>query len=173
MTTYEKTGGNLPTAYLETSLVFGIASQDLEEEQDALLRVLRASKQGSVRLFTSHVTNEEIQKGNNTGLDEAIYALLRDVPAVEEQWLFPRPVTNRGGSRVVGPEVVPEADLEELRKLLPHEDDARHIFQAVRNGVDYFVTVDRKSILRYADELESRFGIRVVLPSKLIRDLGI
>ncbi len=97
MTTYEKTDGSPPSAYLDTSLVFGIASQDLEDEQDALLQTLRAHKQGTLGLVTSHVTNEEIQLGTDPGLDEAIYALIRDVPAVDEEWLFPRPVTNRGG----------------------------------------------------------------------------
>lgn len=173
MTTYERTGGSTPTAYLDTSLVFGIASQDLDDEQDALLEILRASKQGTLNLVTSHVTSEEIQKGTDTGLDEAIYALLKDVPAVEEQWLFPRPVTNRGGSRLGGPEVVKEADLGALESILPHEEDARHVFQAVRNHVDYFVTVDRRSILRYADELRSSFGIHAVLPSELIVELGL
>jgi len=173
MTTYEKTGGSAPTAYLDTSLVFGIASQDLDGEQEALLRLLRASKQGTIKLFTSHVTGEEIKKGMETGLDEAIYALLQDVPAVEEQSLFPRLVTNRGGSRLVGPTVVKEADLAALENILPDKDDARHVFQAVKNHVDYFVTVDRRTILRYSGELSAEFGIHAVLPSELVAELGI
>lgn len=173
MTIYEKTGGSAPTAYLDTSLVFGIASQDLGAEQDALLQVLRAHKAGSVRLFTSHVTDEEIKRGTNTGLDDAIYALLSDVPRVEEESLSPRPLSNRGGSRLVGPAVVKEPDLATTEDILPHKDDARHVFQASKSNIQYFVTVDRKSILRYASELSSRLGIRAVLPSELVDELGL
>jgi hypothetical protein len=175
MATYQRTGGSSPSAYLETSLVFGISSQDLDAEQSALLQILKAYKRGSLNLFTSHVTNEEIQQGNDTGLDEAIYALLRDVPAVEEEWLFPQPLvtTPTGGSRLAGPVVVRESELGELEAILPHRDDARHVFQAMRNQLDYFVTADKRSIIRHAPTLEARFPIRVVTPSQLVAELGL
>jgi hypothetical protein len=175
MTAHTKSGGAGPTAYLDTSLVIGIASQDLGDEQAALLQILKAHKQGSVRLLTSHVTDEEIQKGTNPGLDEAIYALLADVPAADETWLFPQPLivsaTTSSGPR--GPVLVKEEDLGKLEAILPDLDDARHVFQAIKSNVTYFVTVDRRSILRYAPELQSSVGIRAVLPSELVAELGL
>ena len=46
--------------------------------------------------------------------------------------------------------------LGKLTDLLPDEDDARHVFQAARNSIDYFITCDQKSILKWlADQAVS------------------
>ena len=175
MTMHVKSGGERPTAYLDTSLIFGIASQDLDAEQAALLTILKAGKKGSIRLVTSHIADEEIKRGTNTGLDEAIYALLSDVPVADETWLVPQPLvtSTRRSSGPRGPVLVKEEALGRLEAILPDPDDARHVFQAIKSNVTYFVTVDRKTILRYASELEESFRIRAVLPSELVSELDL
>ena len=167
--------GGPPTGYLDTNIVSGIRKEDLGTEQDALRQILHAHKRGVLRLVTSSVTQEEMQM-LPSGVREAhedIYALLFDVPNVAEESLFVPPITNRGGSRLMGPVVVTEADLGELRAILPDENDARHLFQSIRNGVDYFITADRKTILSRAAKIEAHFPISVRSPSQLVAELGL
>jgi riboflavin biosynthesis pyrimidine reductase len=66
---------------------------------------------------------------------------------------------------------VPDDDLTALRLLLPDENDARHLFQAIKSGVEFFVTDDQRSIVSRATEIESRYPIRVLLPSTLVSEL--
>ncbi len=56
--------------------------------------------------------------------------------------------------------------------ILPDELDARHIFQAAKNGLDYFITRDEETILKYAAEIESAVGILAFLPTELLSRLG-
>ena len=68
---------HVPRAYLDTCLVIGLTNQDLGSEQEALRQILVAHKQrGTLDLVTSRVTEQEIQKGDLPGADEAIYLLL-------------------------------------------------------------------------------------------------
>src|SRR5882724_10370001 len=157
-----------PTAYLDANLIIGIRKRDLGSEQSPLSRLLKAHKQGALRLVTSRETQKEIEKGTpeHDG-DEDIYALLADVPVVEGESLVLPVITNRGGSQRVGPLVVVTDDLAFLRATLPDAADADHVFQAISNGVDYFVTFDSKTILRYAPAIECKYDIRLRLPSAL------
>src|SRR5438132_3872452 len=123
-----------PTAYLDANLIIGIRKRDLGSEQSPLSRLLTAHKQGALRLVTSRETRKEIEKRTpvHNG-DEDIYALLADVPVVEGESLALPLVTNRGGSRFVGPVVIVTDDLSFLRATLPDAADADHVFQAISN----------------------------------------
>ena len=132
------------------------------------------TKQGTVALVTSRVTHEEIQRlppGTVREAHEDIYALLSGVPLVDEELLVPRPV--KAGQGLFGPVVVTQQDLATLRAILPDEDDARHMFQAISNGVEYFVTYDKATILRHRAAIENEFSILVRLPSELVKELGL
>ena len=59
------------------------------------------------------------------------------------------------------------------RTLLPDIEDARHMFQAVQNGVDSFVTADERTILAYADVLRELLGIEAVSPSEIMQRLSV
>jgi hypothetical protein len=50
--------------------------------------------------------------------------------------------------------------------------DARHVFQAARNGVDYFVTCDVKTLVKHAAAVYEIVGIRVRLPSQVLAELA-
>ena len=166
---------SIPTAYLDANLIIGIRKRDLASEQAPLSRLLKAHKQGTLSLVTSPETRREIEKRTpvHDG-DEDIYALLADVPVAEGESLVPRPVTNLGGSRLIGPVVViSNDDLAFLRATLPDALDANHVFQAISNGVDYFVTADSRTILRHAPAIESKYGIRLRLPSALVAEVGL
>jgi hypothetical protein len=49
-----------------------------------------------------------------------------------------------------------------LKGILLDEDDARHVFQAAKNEVAYFVTADERSILRFREAVERSCRIAVV-----------
>ena len=139
VTTYAKSaagGQRVPRAYLDTCLVIGMRKQDLGAEQEPLRRILHAGKQGRLALVTSHVTQKEIQRGRSAirDVDEVIYLLLTDVPVPDEETLVPRPV--KAGPGLFGPVVVTHQDLGTLRAILPDENDASHLFQAISNGVE-------------------------------------
>lgn len=66
-----------------------------------------------------------------------------------------------------------QEDLGKLRAILPDENDARHLFQAISNDVEYFVTYDKATILRHTAAIEQEFSIRVRSPSQLVTELGL
>ena len=164
-----------PSAYLDANLIIGIRKRDLGSEQSPLSRLLKAHKQGVLRLMTSCETRKKIEKRTpvHEG-DEDIYALLADVPVVEGESLVLPVITNRGGSRLLGPvAVVKDDNLAFLRATLPDAADADHVFQAISNGVNYFITADSKTILRHAPAIERKYDIRLRLPSALAAELGL
>jgi predicted nucleic acid-binding protein len=158
----------MPSGYLDTNLVSGLVKEDLGDvELQALRTLLRRRKAGAIELCTSAVTAEELARlpDSARARHEDIYALLEDVPATAE----------RSGSTMLlmgvgGPHEDPR--LTELKRIVPDESDARHLFQAVSNGISYFVTADQRTIGRHARELEKRLGIKVRLPSDLIAEIG-
>jgi hypothetical protein len=158
-----------PLGYLDTCLVSGIAKQDLRPvELDALHKLLVLRKGGEISLVTSHVTKEEIERLPATarGLHEGIYGLLDDVPEAQE-FRTDSGLTLMG----VGGGTREDPLLASIKAVLPDPDDARHVFQAARNAVDYFITDDQRTILRHADAIHERCQLAVVLPSQLVRRL--
>jgi predicted nucleic acid-binding protein len=182
MTTYEKTGtiaagGAMakspgPRGYLDTNLIIGLAEGDLApKEMSALEHLLQRHKSRGIRLCTSHVAIEELARRESgpERLQHVIYMLLEDVPAIDEQFQ----AAPMFGSMVlgVGAPIVIDEMLGKLNRILS-EDDARHIFHAARNGIDYFVTCDSDTILKRARKVEPVAGIRLRSPSQLVADLA-
>lgn len=157
----------LPASYLDTSLVSGLANQDLAEaEAHALLRLLQYHKQGKLRLLTSEVTYEEIAKvpAQFRAKHEVIYLLLTDVPTVETyRTNYGLPLRGVGGGRREDPLFT------SLKDILPDEEDARHLFQAAKNGVGYFLTADRRTILSRRNQIRSACNMIAALPTEMLQ----
>jgi hypothetical protein len=68
-----------------------------------------------------------------------VYAFLTELPAIEEADLMPRVI--RAGAGPVGPLLLAKKELGTLSSILPDWDDARHVFQALKNDCIFFVTV--------------------------------
>jgi hypothetical protein len=75
-----------------------------------------------------------------------------------------------GLAGLFGPQIAEDGDLAWLKSALRGLSDAKHVFQAVKNGVDYFVTTDR-GILSRAPQIEDRLAIKLRTPSRLLVDL--
>jgi hypothetical protein len=154
----------VPTGYLDTALVIAVAKRDLDtREQEALHELLRLKENRCISLVVSEIVDEELRQYGGDGVDQGlVYSLLEDVQ---------RAVDRRGSSLTLmgvggGPKEDPT--LTRLKSLLRDEADARHLFQAISAGVDYFITTDKKSILLHAGELREQFGIEALLPSTLV-----
>ena len=159
---------NIPTVYLDTCVVSGIASNDLsDKEQNALSELLRLYKEQSLRLVTSATTHDEISKipPEHRAKHEDMYNLLSDVQVA--------PV---GGLSRLGPHglAVTNPDWSlwgDLTNLLS-EKDAKHVYHAIKNRIEYFVTTDHRTILHHKKNIWGRFRIYVLWPSEAVSRLG-
>lgn len=164
------------TGYLDTNLLSGLVKDDIDAtELIALRELLRLRRAGAIDLCTSHITREELEKlpPGARAHHEDIYFLLDDVPIAGEHIVVGMLGTAVYGSVPYGGVLhIEDADLSLLRSIVPDRDDARHLFQAIRGGhVDYFITADKKTIVRFAAEIEAAFPLLVRTPSQTIAEL--
>jgi hypothetical protein len=154
------------SAYLDTCLVSGLAKEDLRaDEAQALLEVLKLQRSGRIQVVTSDVTAKEIERipREHRIRHEVIYNLLAALPMAS------RHSTNSGLMLMgVGGGSREHPIAAALKRILPDEPDVDHLYQASRNNVQYFVTVDDRTIRRYAKEVKAACGVEVVFPSELL-----
>lgn len=151
-------------AYLDTCIVSGLAKDDLAAgEQSAVMYLLESHKKGNLKLVTSAVTAREISQipEEFRRAHSVIYSLLFDVPTV---LLGSTTSLSLMGTPGPGRD---DPLFEKLKCLLPDPEDAEHVFQAAQNGVQFFVTVDRSTMLKHATQVESACGVKLVAPSTL------
>lgn len=140
------------TLYLDTCIVSGLAKEDLPTvEQEALAELLELHKAGRLKLVTSHITKQEIAKiPLRARLRHImIYNLLENVPATKT--------------------VKADPLFRKIRTIVPDEEDAKHLYQAVKSRSWYFVTTDKRTILRHATKLflEAK-ELMVMSPSEMV-----
>ena len=51
-----------------------------------------------------------------------------------------------------------------LKDLLPDEKDANHIYQASKNEIEYFLTADEQTIIKYSEKIHEICNIIAVSP---------
>jgi len=49
-----------------------------------------------------------------------------------------------------------------------HEYDSMHLSNCYKTDVNYFLTIDRNTILKYRDKIKRKFGINIVTPIELL-----
>ena len=152
-------------AYLDTVLVSGLARNDINEhELDALRTIHRIFLDGEIELFASKFVRDELARipEQYRAPHLSVYDLFLKVPKVE-----PGPRT------IISPLILPMSNprrrtWEKLTSLLPDESDCQHLLTAQFNRIEYFVTVDEKTILKHRNKLREIIGVKAVLPSELI-----
>ena len=160
--------GRLTIAYLDTCVVSGLARNDLPPaECEAMIELLHRYEVGSVDFVTSAVALSELEQipSEHQAPHITVYRLLRKVTVLTE------PSLTR-----MSPLYLPMANPDHLtwsqiQAILPDDNDAKHVFQAVQHRVDYFVTVDKSTILKHKSALAAQAGIRAVKPSELLASL--
>jgi hypothetical protein len=156
------TAEKLPKPYLDTCVVSGLAKNELPTDvTSALLAILEVHKAGRIALVTSKLVHDEISKIPTAHclLHTVIYSLLADVPLVD---MTVRSPPFKPTSFPFGVESAPL--LEKLEVFLPDKKDAEHVYQAVRNGASFVITVDRKTMLKHAEAVWKLCGVRLVSP---------
>ena len=162
-------GAHVLDAYLDNTIVSGLDRGDLEAEQGASEHLLELYEQGLVRLFGSRLILEEIARAPEEHREgkEAIYRRLlavQPMPEAEISGVF-------SARRPFVVPIVPHRDLEGLRRLLPDNEDARHIHQTALNEIPYFVTTDERTVLRLASAIHETCGVTVLRPSAFLEIL--
>jgi hypothetical protein len=156
--------------YVDTCIVSGLAKKDLSQADiNALMEVLPKHKNNIISFVTSQVTKEEIDRiPKKYRLEhEVIYNLLSDLPVVRAFRTDPGlMLMGVGTGRRLHPMLV------KLNTLLADEADARHLYQAARNGVRYFITTDAHTILCRRTEIEEISQVIVVSPTDFLSIAG-
>jgi hypothetical protein len=151
----------------------GVVRAQLSSSEAAALGELdRLRADGKVELYTSHVVKEEIDKApeyHRQALGD-VYRLYANVPEIDEQFRMPKMLTSQRSGPTSGP-IVHDELLGKLLVILD-ETDARHMFQAAKYGLDYFVTRDCETILKHAEKVRAAAGIKALLPSQLLAELS-
>jgi predicted nucleic acid-binding protein len=150
--------------YVDTCVLSAVANGELSPiERAAVQTVNELSHSSAVTLFTSHVALEEISRIPEPYFARHVqqYDALGKVSS-DLTWEEFNPATEVTDLEVEKPVY------EELRTLLPDENDAQHLAQAKLGGIDHVLTLDGKTIIRYARELRDRFGILVFRPSEFV-----
>lgn len=162
----------MSSVYLDTCIISGLAKEDLaEKEQDALMDVLRLYKKGKLDLVTSAITMHELEKIPPIARrrHEFIYLLLKDVPVSKAKY------SNSGLTLLgVGGGTKEDPLYSKLKTILPDENDIYHVFHALKSNCEYFVTTDRRTILKHNTKLFLEFNeFMVMSPSEIIELLSV
>jgi predicted nucleic acid-binding protein len=163
--------------YFDTSIVSAIAKNDTPAETAPIVRILEADAADKLRLFTSDVTKEEIdryQSGSKPDIHDfkptmqAIYLLMRKANYVKRLEPLPNIISNTRTSRIFLPPTQDDPLWVELKKLGLKDLDAHHLMVAVKHGCHVFLTTDGDFLdnpTRKAT-IETRYSIRLRRPSE-------
>jgi len=128
-----------------------------EPEDSAAVEIFKLSESGDFQLQIAHSTQKEIEHPNTP------------------DW-----VMEQAGGLIytIGVQLTPDekkllSDVEKILagngKIKNIKQDAWHVFEAAKYG-HYFITTDKR-ILARAEELRSRGGVNVLLPSEFVKSL--
>ena len=149
-------------------LFVGINEDIKPSDIHAFQKIVHMSQKGELVLCTSTVAKEEIEKipiqYQSTHIE--IYETLQILQGSITTRLDDDPCSTGFG------QIVEDKDFSKLRSILSDVNDARHLFQAKKAGVNVVITADNKSILMKAKELESQCDIIVNSPSDFLNQLS-
>jgi len=164
--------------YLDTNVVSAMAKDDIPKETEAIRNILTAFDTGSLDLWTSTFTGEEIEK---VPIDkrkpiEDIYSRLEKVPHVERQELLGINVYSDLYTCINSPMIKDDPVWIKLKATGLDGNDAYHAMLAIKAECDVFLTTDYKDFINNEprkSHIEQKFNIRLMTPSKLASELGL
>ena len=158
------------SAYFDTCIVSEIAKEDVKEsELIAIMQLLRKRLLEEIYIFTSESTLDELnkipEKYREKHLD--VYSDIELIPKAEKKkmtsMLF-----------MPGPILFLQSENPaywELKTILPDKMDAEHLLNASEKQIVYFITVDERTILKFANKIKDKTNLRAMLPSQLMTEL--
>src|SRR5262249_3315599 len=143
-------------------------------EMAALTPLLQLHSDGNLRVVTSQLTRTEMEswKSPQRSPAERVFLLLQKVEFVQDHTLrgFNNQWGPMGGASC--PMIEDDPVSSALWKIGLDRTDAHHVMLAIRERCNYFITCDRKSILKYRASIEAQFPpLRVLKPSELLAEL--
>lgn len=157
--------------YLDTCIISGLAKEDLpQKEQDALFQLLDLHDRGELSLVTSYITLTELEKipAEFRRRHEIFFRLIKKIPVSRAIWVNDKWTLVVGGGKRVDPLFT------RLKTILPDENDVYHVFQALKSNCFYFVTTDRRTILKHNIKLFMQFDeFMVMSPSEIMSLLSV
>jgi predicted nucleic acid-binding protein len=171
---------NLLKIYLDSNLISDPSKTKnfKESEREALKKLKNLERQRKIEFYTSEKTKKEIEKHENVNKRKYlkdIYSLIQHIPekniiksAILNEIMFNEATFNGRAEDQL---------FTELKQIFD-QDDAEHIFQAEKNNLDYFLTLDKKTILNRIKQNANRFKklnlkIHIVSPTQLVQELDI
>lgn len=154
-----------PGIYFDNSLVAAVVKHDHPDQVSAISSLLAAHKAGRVVLSASTNVRTEIERlpAEYQGRHLAVYEQLRELPWSGVIWREPNSTASARTDPVY----------RELEGILPHLGDRLDVFQAIKSGLAYFATVDRRTILSRAPQIEALFPIRLRWPAEIVTELKL
>ena len=173
----------MPSAYLDTNIISGLAKGEYSEEvASAFIEITALSKRGALELRTSELTAQELQRipPEYRRQHFIIYNLIKNIALKSELGHSNIVLGGMGSGNIVAyglGQPLPPKLIQELEALIPvpldplraeaRSLDISHLFQCKHANIDYFLTEDHKTIIRYKLELE-KLGLKVVSSLDLI-----
>lgn len=160
--------------YLDTNVVCAIYSDDHPNESAAIDKILELFSQGLLELVTSQVTKEEIDKCPEEWRKKhrPTYNRLNKMKYVEAHELKGYNIQDNQFGFSASPRMDDHSTFTRLQQIGLDEKDSQHVMQAIESGCGFFLTCDRKTILKYRTEIETEFSsIKLMLPSELESEL--
>ena len=136
------------TIYLDTNILSRIP--DLKVSEETANALAKLAGLGMIRFVTSQKTKQEILRTSSqqrSSLLQFLYALIEKVPTYTVHYSGAIGAAPIGATPIGGDWTDPA--YSELKRIFD-ADDAEHIIQALRAKCDYFMTLDRKTILNRA-----------------------
>ncbi len=132
----------------------------------ALSTLLTHHQKGTISLVASTEVLTEIQQlpPEYQGPHLEVWEQLQKLPASNITWV---------DESLAPPSIVTDSAYATLGYILPDEMDRRHVFHAVRRNVKYFATVDERTILSRAPQLESAFSTKFGKPVAIVGNLRL
>ena len=150
-------------AYVDTSVLSGVAKGELSSaDAQGFIAISDAVASSNISLWASTVAKREIDQipAPFRGEHEREYGALAIVRASQTtNWIDDRPDSLTYGQATVNP------TFAAIAKIVPDRADAEHLYQAKANGIEDFITVDKRTILSRAVQLRA-LGIRVYSPAQ-------
>ena len=144
------------SVYLDTNIFSRITDLKISSQAANAYRAL-ADRQ-DIKLVTSPKTIQEIKQAPNkdrASVLHFIYSLFEKVPLQASEYSASISTASIGSTPIAGGWTDPL--YSELKKIFD-PDDAEHIFQAAKSLCDYFLTLDKKSILNRVENNQEKLA---------------
>ena len=165
--------------YLDANLIFDPSKIDniIQEEAEALKSL---SESPRIKFYVSEKVKKEIEKHKNPKKKDYLLFLYNLIQKIPEENIIKSGATLNSAmlNSVMLNEGTSEDPLFTKLKQIFDKDDAELIFQAEKNDLDYFLTLDKRTILNRLREKEEQLKeiglkVRIVSPSQIVKELQL